>query len=170
MTDELKPCPDCGVRPEMSEHYYVGSKDKYWRVKCPNCGNFIAEKTLEQAIYQWNLDAAYQGILPCPFCGHEGHVKLLNDKNDTINFPVYAVCCKGCGAEVYRGGSKTNAINAWNTRQNWTSELPSHERFVNFLKEARQMLLAMEVNSDETGQIIDEFLDGLGVKEQNDKG
>ena len=165
MTDKIEQCPDCHVRPEMSEHYYIGSTEKYSRIQCPKCGNFIIENTLAEAIEQWNKDAEFNPISPCPFCGHEAETRLIN-KNDPVNFPIYGVVCKYCGAEIIRGGSKTNAINAWNTRQNWTKELPSREQFVRFLKETRQMLWAMEYNADETKQLLDEALKAMGEKDE----
>jgi len=168
MIDKIEQCPDCHVRPKMSNQYYVGSKDNYWRVLCPKCGNFIIENTLAEAIEQWNKDAGFNPISPCPFCGHEAETRLIN-KNDPVNAPIYAVVCKCCGAEIIRGGSKTNAINAWNTRQNWTSELPNKEQFVRFLKEISQMLWAMEVNSDETKQLVDSALEAMGEKDDEKK-
>ena len=165
MPYKIEQCPDCHVRPEMSEHHFPDFKENYSRVQCPKCGNFIIEKTLTEAIEQWNKDVGFNPISPCPFCGHEAETRLIN-KNDPVNAPIYAVVCKCCGAEIIRGGSKTNAINAWNTRQNWTSELPNKEQFVRFLKETRQMLWAMEVNSDETKQLVDIALEAMGVKDE----
>ena len=166
MNDKIEQCPDCHVRPEMSEHYYIGSKEKYSRVYCPKCGNFIIENSLAEAIEQWNKDVGFNPISPCPFCRHEAETRLIN-KDDPVNAPIYAVVCKCCGAEIIRGGSKTNAINAWNTRQNWTSELPSKEQFVRFLKEIGQMCWGMRVDADETKQLIDHTLEAMGEKKED---
>ena len=161
MSDKPKNCPYCGTKPE--ESCYIGSKPLY-EVKCPKCGKFNRGITDKAAIDLWNSQTAGE-IHACPFCGSKAEVRELIPETPK-NAPIFAVVCLDCGAELVRGGSEKNAIDAWNTRQNWASNIPDREQFIDFLKQTREMLWAMEVNSDETKQLIDEFLEGMGVKNE----
>ena len=50
----------------------------------------------------------------------------------------------------------------------WVDELPDKEKFIKFLKESAHYMWTVEVNSDETHQLILSVLESLGVKDNED--
>lgn len=47
-------------------------------------------------------------LLPCPFCGEEGHME--------VGKWGYQVVCKRCSGRTAHGVDQLDAISAWNTR------------------------------------------------------
>ena len=165
MSNKPKNCPYCGTKPEVQlMGYYILDGKPQYRIKCPKCNKVNYGKSEQEAVDLWNSQTAGE-IHACPFCRSKAEVRELIPETPQ-NAPIFAVVCLDCGAELVRGGSEKNAIDAWNMRQNWASNIPDREQFIDFLKQTRQMLWAMEVKSDETKQLIDGFLDGMGVKNE----
>ena len=50
------------------------------------------------------------------------------------------------------------------TSTSWVDGLPDKEKFIEFLKDTEHYMWSVEVNSDETQQLISAFLEGIGEK------
>lgn len=95
--DEVWECPECEFDLLLSEgdpwdnEYYF----------CPKCGADLREKTKKKS-----------KIKPCPFCGGDAHT-VWQDILD-----LWYVVCTKCGATIDFKREQTEAIEAWNRRQN----------------------------------------------------
>ena len=63
-------------------------------------------------------------LKPCPFCGSEAEVMLMNNSKS-----LYHVFCKNCFAMLALG-SKEDVVRGWNKRFTW------YNRLFAWLKEA----------------------------------
>ena len=106
----------------------------------------------------------------CPFCGGNAQIHSFDmDFQDGSSVTVYNIGCNTnlCYGERGTGvyyPTKEDAVEAWNTRKDWTSELPDRDTFVKFLKDISQMCWGIGFNADETKQLIDHALESMGEK------
>ena len=59
MSDELKPCPHCGVAAKVTDTYHGENEPFYWQAYCVNDGCMADQlsDTKEEAIAAWNIRA-----------------------------------------------------------------------------------------------------------------
>lgn len=106
----------------------------------------------------------------CPFCGGKAKMHSFEvDYQDGSSATVYNIGCEtdSCFGEYGTGiyyPTKEEVIKAWNTRTDWTGELPDRKKFVKFLKDISRMCWGIGVNADETMQLIDIALEAMGEK------
>lgn len=55
-------------------------------------------------------------LLPCPFCGEDGRIERHGGGPMSTSLDWFCVCCTGCEAHTWGGGTPELAVAAWNHR------------------------------------------------------